>query len=307
MNVAEALSAAGFRVREATPGPRGWWQVPCPLCGDEDAHLGFREGGRWHCWKCGWHPGSVILRALHGPDWLLRVPADVRAVLLPSVRAAPGPERTVAPEPEREAVFPQSHDTPSAVHEGYLRGRGFSHRQLELLWGIRYTTNVYTELRPAAWRVLAPIRYGDLSVSWTARAVSPGVLPVWYTSPPELETRPAKSCLYGADRATRPWCVVVEGPGDVWRLGDGAVATLGTEWTTAQARLLARLWRKVYMMFDFHEDAAQQSAKRLAAEVSALGTSAEVVWLQTPAKDPGELSVTDAWMVMEELRHAANC
>ena len=86
---------------------------------------------------------------------------------------------------------------------------------------------------------------------------------------------PHKSVLYGADHA-RHAVVVCEGPIDCWAIGPGAVATLGTAYTQAQALALARYPVRA-VCYDAEPD-AQRRAARLCQTLAAFdGTTVNVV------------------------------
>jgi hypothetical protein len=105
-----------------------------------------------------------------------------------------------------------------------------------------------------------------------------------------------RSLLYGEQRAGDR-IIVVEGPSDVWRLGNGAVATMGTGWTTEQATRIARFkWR--FIMFD-NEVIAQRKARELASEVSAAPGETEII--TGIGTDPGDFTSDEVLKLRREL------
>jgi DNA primase len=106
-----------------------------------------------------------------------------------------------------------------------------------------------------------------------------------------------KHCLYNMDNATDDVVVVCEGVVDVWKIGSGAVATLGTSTTEEQVRKLAQ-YKKVFILFD-PEDTAQRRAKKLGEKISALGSQVEVIHTGL-GHDPGDMTGAEVM----ELRHA---
>ncbi len=104
--------------------------------------------------------------------------------------------------------------------------------------------------------------------------------------------------LYGIHLVERT-VVVVEGPADVWRLGPGAVASLGVDWSVAQARALKDIPRR-FIMFD-PDRAAQQRARKLANYLAVY--DGETTILQDMDVDPGDLPQEVADSIMKELIH----
>jgi hypothetical protein len=106
-----------------------------------------------------------------------------------------------------------------------------------------------------------------------------------------------RSLLYGINAVPGNAVVVVEGVTDVWRLGYGAVATLGMDWKVEQADQL-RAFERRYILFDPGEK-AQGRAEELAEWLSFFPGITEVVdGLRT---DPGDFSDTKANRIMQTL------
>ena len=299
-----ALRRMGADVPGETPNARGWIEMKCPACADSEHHLGWRpESGSWKCWRCEVKRGGDILRALGGHHWAAGIPEAVIRLL---IRGENGGEKPVsAPERRRPAaILPYGACAlVGSAHLKYLSSRGYTPpNALAQKWGL-WATGAVTQ--PAyRWRIVVLVEASDGAVvSWTARAIDTTRPDRWVSCPATDEAEPIKRQLYGAARAVSGRVVVVEGVPGVWRLGAGAVATFGTEWTVAQARALRRGWpRGVWVVFD-PEPAAQRSAQRLASGLRAAGIPAQAVDLcrEFGAADPGELSADEARVMMEEL------
>lgn len=117
--------------------------------------------------------------------------------------------------------------------------------------------------------------------------------------PDEKSTLPAKHCLYGYDDIfPGSNVVIVEGPIDRWKMGKGAVSTLGIMWTKAQVALLKdKKPNKVFILYD-NEPQAQIQAEKLAAEI--WFAPCEIITLEG-VKDPGELTIEEGRKFMREL------
>jgi hypothetical protein len=176
-----------------------------------------------------------------------------------------------------------------------LRGRGFDPERLKRLWGISSTgyTGYY------AHRIFAPIVFGWQEVSFTCRSPIKQVRPRYLSCGEEAEVIPHKHIVYGFDYAVeKRICVVVEGATDVWRLGPGAVALFGQDWTPEQVLLLANNFDKAVVMLDASVSAHVKG--KLANGLYAHGMwSVDVVDLA--AGDPGDLSDEEAAEIMGDL------
>lgn len=91
--------------------------------------------------------------------------------------------------------------------------------------------------------------------------------------------------------------VVVEGPADVWRLGPGAVGSLGVDWSVEQACMLKSIPRR-FVMFD-PDRAGQQRARKLANWLGMYGGETEII--SGLDSDPGDLTQREADLIMKEL------
>src|SRR5260370_26008807 len=115
-----------------------------------------------------------------------------------------------------------------------------------------------------AWRLYIHITYRDKTVSWTTRSLSDKHERRYISSSSSTEALPSKSLLYGEDYCKHS-IVVVEGPLDVWTIGEGAVATLGTNYTRKQLEKIAKYPYRTIAYDD--EPAAQEQAKRMCREL----------------------------------------
>ncbi len=260
----------------------GWAQVDCPQCSPNSGRfkLGINLSLLYcSCWSC----GRVSLASFLMEGKGLRYPEVTK--LLGSV--------------DREALVPRAHTgklklPPDVgqllpIHRKYLSSRGFDPDEIAALWqvgGIPLAVKY-------AWSLFIPVHLGDELVSWTTRRVLGVMGRRYFAAPSSDEAVPAKDVLYGAEHA-RYSVVVVEGPSDVWRVGPGAVATMGTAYTTSQLRAIAKYPRRV-ICYD-REVNAQKKARQLASDLSfAPGETVNVI-LEAP--DPGDADDSE----IKELR-----
>lgn len=274
----------------------GWVNVSCPFCtGSHDGyHLGYcATEAYFKCWRCGWHPHWEVVAALTGcargaADGILtkyrtrvsELPLEQRApqepILRPKVCKLPPGCAKLGAERWTDA------------HRRYLTHRKYDSDQIANTWRLVCAGALAGTYR---WRVIAPIYFQGRLVSYQGRDIT-GRSPLRYRAcAKERETRDHKTCLYGYDEAVASGydkVVVVEGITDVWRIGVGAVATFGIEYTAAQRLLLARTFKSVAVLFD-EDCAAQAKARALANELRIMGLRAQLVDLPE-CEDPGLMS-----------------
>ncbi len=187
--------------------------------------------------------------------------------------------------------IPSSAGPLSIVHQGYLQKRGFDPLEIEKLWGIK-GIGLGGQL---SWRIWIPIKHHGQTVSWTTRSVGSNNSTRYITAKPEEESIRAKTLLYGGDYV-RNAVVVCEGPLDAWRLGPGAVATMGLAVSLSQTYRLGRIPLRV-ICFD-NEPEAQKRAERLAKTLEPLPGVTHVIRIES-GKDVAEADAEE----VEEIRN----
>uniref|UniRef100_A0A6M3L458 Putative DNA primase n=1 Tax=viral metagenome TaxID=1070528 RepID=A0A6M3L458_9ZZZZ len=293
MGITELLEDKGIDyVREGKHAARGWIQVECPYCtGNPGFHGGFNlESIYYHCWRCGWHPMSDVLSELLGLDIRdAKHAMNKYDVLSPETR----PPFSWEARPIGVRLPPAPPTYPPVATE-YIESRGFKWEDLRE-WGV-YATGYTGRFR---LRLVAPVYLvnGNI-VSYITRDVTGKAEAKYLPCPKEAEVVPHKHILYGSDRAPLRNVIVVEGVADVWRLGPGAMATFGIDYTPKQLLYLARNFNNIAIMFD-NEELAQLRAAQLAVELEGLGKHA--IQMKCKEKDPAEMSREEAIQVMEDL------
>lgn len=180
-------------------------------------------------------------------------------------------------------------------HRNYLRSRHFRPDQLADTWDIEGTKYLSGEWN---WRLVFPI-YDSQGVAqaYCGRSIDPDIKPKYkMTNNADMRVDPCK-LLYGI-HLVQDTVIVVEGPTDVWRLGPGAVATLGIDWKPEQAHILAGIPRRI-IMFD-PDDKAQRQAAKLAERLSMFRGSTELI-SDIPC-DPGNMSQRYANELLDKLQ-----
>jgi hypothetical protein len=271
----------------------GWINTPCPFCsGHEGFHLGFNtDSNYFFCWRCGWHPAWEVVGEL------LRLPKSKALSIVAEFPARPAlrtrPER--ARERKQVRLPPAAAEWPR-IHRDYLKGRGFGVERIVAEWGAVPTTYA---AGPYSWRIISPVHFEGQLVSYHSRDVTGRADKPHMACPKDQELRDHKHCLYGYDKVPGRAVVVVEGITDVWRLGPGAVATFGIQYSEVQVRLL-RDFEQVIVLYDSGEPEARAQARKLAADLGTLnGKKVELVWLDV--EDPALLPQADADSLMRDL------
>lgn len=261
----------------------GWIQLEiCPFCNSHNYHLGYNlSTGYFHCWRCrGHHPMSVLVRLGLNHQEAQAFWKGQRNFELPAEKP-----RTGLKEPKYGKLL--------GAHREYLRSRGFEPKEISDLWQVG-GLGIAGHL---SWRLYIPILLNDERVSWTTRAVGDGIQQRYLSASAGEESVNHKSLLYGADYCLHS-AIVVEGPVDAWRIGPGAVAVLGTAYSTSQVNKLLKYPLRV-ICFD-SEPGAQRVAKELAAQLS--GFPGKTLNVELDANDPGTASKKEVRLLRKIAR-----
>ena len=162
-------------------------------------------------------------------------------------------------------------------HEWYLKQRKYDPAEISELWGVQ-GIGLSSQL---PWRLFLPITHQYETVSWTTRAIGKAE-PKYISAGPLEESLPHKSLLYGEDLASHA-IIIVEGPFDAWRIGPGAVATFGLNYSPEQLRRMKNYPVRV-VCFD-NSDLAQKRASALADRLEVFDGETHVVCLSGPDPD----------------------
>ena len=267
----------------------GWVNIKCPLCTDKSNHGGFNPTkGYFSCWKCGGHGLSYVIGRLLRID---RTAAEKvisqyegSGLLRPKIQHKHNPIETLT----------MIGEPLQTVHKRYLKRRGFDPDLLERKYSLT-GTGIVGDWK---YRIMIPILHQGQLVSYQGRDVTDAQKLRYKTLSPDKSLVNPKHILYNLDNCRGNTIVVVEGAFDVFRMGDGFAATLGTSMTEAQIKILSR-YRRVVFLFD-PEPEAQGRARKAANKLSAMGVETELVDLEME-EDPGELSPKQVRMIRREL------
>jgi len=278
---------------------RGWLQTHCPSCTDagHGYHLGFNlSKGYFNCWRCGRLRHIDVIRALAkvSKEHAYRILGKYDDARPETKGKALARQRKVKAPPYAK---PLTHPLMAGVgkHWEYLRSRDITPEQAEL-WDLHGTHHLSGRWQ---WRIVFPVRNEEAQIiGWIGRALGQDTKPKYRVTEDEKCLEDPKGWVYGIDKAQEDYVLVVEGGPDVWRMGPGAVGTLGIDWNIIQANKLRRFKRR-FIIFDPDEQ-AQKQAQKLAEWLSYFPGETEIITgLKT---DPGDMLRKDVKRLREELK-----
>lgn len=287
-----ARFAQDHRIHYITEGHhhvhRGWYQLHCPVCTDgrHGYHLGCSTTtGAFSCWRCG------PLKQVDVVQGLLRCARERAYEVLRSYRGKDPQPRHRASRTRHKAVPPRDLGPLTEKHFKYLtdplgKGRGFTRSRAEEIvatWGLQGTRHLSG---PWSWRIVGTVMDVEARpLAYVGRAIRQDAKPKYrVTDEPDCAADP-RGFLYGIQKVVGRTVIVVEGAGDAWNLGPGAVATLGIDWKEEQATQLRRFTHRV-IAYD-PEPKAQARAEELAQWLSVY--EGETTILYDLPSDPGSL------------------
>lgn len=295
--------AMDFRVATLSSGHHhcheGWVQTHCPQCTDGRFgwHLGWsKDKGNLNCWRCG--PVRVV-------DYLrgaARTTVERALDLRRQYDSKKGKRVAKAARQRRHATIPPGLGPLGEQHTAYLldprpKGRGLRDLlSLVELWDLQATRHLSGDWN---WRIVSPI-YGDSPkhpVAYIGRSIVSKMKPKYKVSDDGDCASDPKGFLYGINRVPGEAVIIVEGPGDVWNVGPGAVATMSHGWHPEQANRIRKFKRR-YVMYD-PDEKAQRDAQKLADWLSTYPGETEIVdGLKT---DPGDMEHREVRRLRKEL------
>jgi hypothetical protein len=261
---------------------RGWVNIQCPFpfCDDHSNHCGINLDTKlFSCWKCG-EKGSIVklIHALETCSWAQAhsIVKQFHSYLSPNII-------------EEDWKPPQQIKIPSGVvkefsplHKEYLIQRGFDPDYLIQ----KYHLLAGGPVGFFKFRIIIPYLLDHEPVTYSGRDITGKAKSKYRHLPNNQAILPAKKTLYNLDTVKDGKCILVEGVTDVWRIGDGCVATSGTQVTSEQILMLSDYGIKK-LLIAFDNDAIDE-ADKLAIKCSAVIPEVKVAELPA-GKDPCDL------------------
>ena len=288
MDVVELLEEHGIEYwLKGENVSKGWVGIECPFCDDILNHLGINiKSLAVKCWLCGKHSlASVLMEILHinfkEAKNILKVVEGGTTYLPVKPPERPHQDRVVLP-PESSITFPN-------LHYNYLESRGLPPKKTIKKYDLRacHTTGKYK------FRIIIPIYMKRRLVYFTSRTIMPNIQPPYQDAPLTSCITNPKGILYNYDSLLKGCdAFAVEGPVDVWKMGDGAFSTLGSEITTIQLTLLLKKKIRVLYIISEKDFAGRRWSQRVGRSLGPVCHRAEIITLDNK-KDAGDLSLTE--------------
>ena len=257
---------------------RGWAGIQCLFCLDRSNHLGINLSSKaFSCHSCG-EKGSIfkLIQEIDGVNF-----PEAAKIL----KEFSGGEYVPAEKHfQSKVIFPEGTTKYFApIHIDFLINRGYNPEEVIEKYDL-YATGPMGSYKH---RIIIPIYMNQRIVSFVGRDVTGKQEVPYKNSSEDTSIKDPKHCLYNMDSVLQNKAIVVEGVLDAWRIGDGAVATFGKQYTHEQVRLLKGL-KKVFVLYDSD---AGDLAEKLAYDVSSVVS--DVVVLTLDAGDPDDMSLDD--------------
>jgi hypothetical protein len=270
----------------------GWVNIQCPFCEDHSNHLGINLTGKgFNCWLCG-SRGSAMKLVQTLEDCSKRQALGIMARFqedgLYSGEPLPPKHETASIHASgSRSILPKTATTEfPGQHWQYLISRGYNPSLIVEKYKLMacHTSGKYR------FRIIIPIIMNGQIVSFVARDVTGKAEKKYLYCPNSESIIPRRETLYNIDNVKSKTAVIVEGPADVWRIGDGAIATLGTSVSDGQIELLiSKGLQKAFVLFDREASQGEDSpAVKLAKALSGLIRQVEILELIDEG-DPGEM------------------
>ncbi len=265
----------------------GWIGIQCPFpfCGDTSYHLGIAPWKLYTCWRCGSKGDMISLIQVLDDCGFKKAVNTLELFQDYSIKEL---KQEVRKKYHDVDFLPGSTDGKiyDSLYGGYLHRRGFNISVIDK-YGLYATGN----LGEYKFRIIIPVYLDRRVVNFTARDVTGQAKVKYKHCPNDRAIIPMKQLFYNVDNIRRDRIIIVEGPLDVWKIGDGAIASMGIETSTSQVFFLKNLVRdkglkKIFVMFDA-EELAQKKAIDLGFKISSF-CECEIITL--PKADPGAMS-----------------
>ncbi len=272
----------------------GWVNIQCVFCDDLSNHLGIRLSDyRVHCWKCGGNTMANVIMAVTSCNY-----GEARRVLKSLAVGVDLPKIEKTLSVISKVRLPQEFTKKlPRLHRQYLRSRGFLPKKILR----KYKLMACHTIGKYKFRLVIPIIMNRKVVSFTTRAVVDDMTPKYLHAKQSESIIDPAHAIYNYDNLEKNHdAFLVEGPLDVWKLGNGAVSIFGVEHTIEQLKHLSRKRiRNLYVLFDA-DAAGTKSAKKLAPIMAPICRSVEILTLENRS-DPGELSTQEVTEIKTAL------
>ena len=277
----------------------GWISITCLFCSDTSNHLGINlESNTISCWKCN-VTGTVIklimkIERCSFSDAILAsrnfthtlTSINQNGYLIPKIYTQDFNFQSVS----------QSSSEALQIHTDFLKQRRYDPETVTKKYKLHFCGPAH---RKYPSKLVIPYLLNYKPVTFQVRDCTGLAESPYKACPKNKSIVQVKHTLYNIDNARKDTVIVVEGIFDTWRIGDGAVATSGTKYTSDQV-LMLRNFRRVFVIFD-DEPEAENLGRSLCKELSAAGVEHTEQVMLDGGKDPDDLSEQDVKCLKKEL------
>ncbi len=272
-----------------------WVGTQCLWCTDHSNHLGINLDSKGiNCWMCP-AKGTVI-------KYVMRLDRCSLTEALSIINDFSSTQIYV--KQEKAEIHALASDLSTILHEEQVKNELFDlHREFlhsrhfdpDYIFG-KYKLQCCGPVGRWNLRLIIPFYQNNRIVTLTTRDVTNKAKEPYRHLSIEESIIPVKDTLYNLETLDDTG-IIVESVTDVWRIGDGCVATMGIKFTTAQVRLLCKL-KRAFVLYDT-EDKAQDMAEKLCFNLSTVVPIVERLELESG--DPADLSDDDAKHLRKEI------
>ena len=304
MNIIEFLEENDIRIwYEGKNVSDGYIGIRCRFCEDSSNHMGIRvKDLKVTCWKCGQHSlADLVKEILECNDkQAYRIARSIERDedIKPTAHIEYSDSeslKNILPTNTRD-IFPR-------VHLQYLRSRGFNARKIIRKYNLKavYHSGKYK------YRIIIPCYMEGRLVSFTSRDITDSQDPKYLAASKRETNFPPDRCVYNLDSVPQGGnAMLLEGPFDVFRMGDGAFCFFGIQCTGM--RILEVKKKKINKLYIFYdaETRAQRQARHVARALAPVVRHVEIVnirnsLLREKKADPGSLSNEQAMRIKRWL------
>jgi len=300
MNIINFLENANIEViKRGKNVSAGWISITCPFCGDTSNHFGIQLSDlRCNCWKCGSHTIIDLITTIESCSFK-RAKSIVK-----EIRDSEPPVYLQRREQIRGVYQYRKVHLPPVVsplpkrYREYLQDRGFNPTHLERKYGLLACLN-RTKYK---FRIVIPIFFMNKLVSFTTRTIFNEIDPPYLHPTYKEVLYTPKQTVYNYDSfPTGTDLIVMEGPSDVWRWGNGAVSTNGINYSIDQIiTLRSKPIRRLFLFFD-NELTAQARARELILLIKPAAKHVEQI-KPDHKNDPGEMTHSEIMYIKQHLK-----
>lgn len=237
--------------------------IRCYNCDDRSNHLSIKLGtGKAKCWRCGHFAYFIgLIQHFDGCEYWeakkLKKKYETNDIIVNVTEKKEYVEKDITSFKMPYGIDNFLHD----IHKDYLRSRNFDVEEITKKFGLMSCLNKNPKYK---FRIIIPIFYNNHIVSFIARDVTDSQ----YVKYQDLEEKyvviPKARTIFNLDTVDKNGIMVItEGPLDVFRGGDGFVATMSINFTTEQINLIRKKNpKRIFLAFD-NEELAGEKAEEL--------------------------------------------